>query len=67
MDGYIISDNVYETFLMSRGSNISYGDLDHIKPYFQNLDSQGIISSGWTSAQIEDKGYLVKYYNYGVL
>lgn len=65
VDGYIISDNVYETFLMSRGSNISYGDLDHIKPYFQNLDSQGIISSGWTSAQIEDKGYLVKYYNYG--
>ena len=65
VDGYIISDNVYGTFLMSRGSNISYGDLDHIKTYFQNLDSQGIISSGWISALIEDKGYLVKYYNYG--
>lgn len=65
IDGYIISDNVYQTFLMSRGHNISYEDMDFIQRYFQNLDIQGIISSGWTSALIEDKGYLVKYYNYG--
>ncbi|WP_343084118.1 sensor histidine kinase [Blautia producta] len=65
VDGYIISDNVYQTFLMSRGHNISYEDMDFIQRYFQNLDIKGIISSGWTSALIEDKGYLVKYYNYG--
>lgn len=65
VDGYIISDRAYDTFLMTRGKNISYSDLDSIKFYFKNLNDKDIINSGWTSAKIDGRGYLLKYYNYG--
>lgn len=65
VDGYIISDRAYDTFLMTRGKNISYSDLDSIESYFENLQDRDIINSGWTSAEIDERGYLLKYYNYG--
>ena len=33
--------------------------------FFKQIDRGEIISSGWTAAEINKKGYLLKYYNYG--
>lgn len=65
VDGYVISDTAYNTFLMARNKNIEYSDLDDIESFFQQIDRGEIISSGWTAAEINEKGYLLKYYNYG--
>ena len=65
VDGYVISDTAYNTFLMARNKNIAYSDLDDIESFFKQIDRGGIISSGWTAAEINKKGYLLKYYNYG--
>lgn len=65
VDGYVISDTAYNTFLMARNKNIAYSDLDDIESFFKQIDRGEIISSGWTAAEINKKGYLLKYYNYG--
>ena len=65
VDGYLISDTAYNTFLMARNKNIEYSDLDDIESFFKQIDRGEIISSGWTAAEINQKGYLLKYYNYG--
>ena len=65
VDGYVISDTAYNTFLMARNKNIAYSDLDDIESFFKQIDRGKIISSGWTAAEINKKGYLLKYYNYG--
>ena len=65
VDGYVISDTEYNTFLMARNKNIEYSDLDDMESFFQQIDRGEIISSGWTAAEINQKGYLLKYYNYG--
>ena len=65
VDGYLISDTAYNTFLMARNKNIEYSDLDDIESFFKQIDRGEIISSGWTAAEINKKGYLLKYYNYG--
>lgn len=65
VDGYVIYDSVYDVFLVDRNSNISYSDLSDIKAYFQKLNTQEDISADWTSAEISNKGYLLKCYNYG--
>lgn len=64
VDGYVISDTAYNTFLMARNKNIAYSDLDDIESFFKQIDRGEIISSGWTAAEINKKGYLLKYYNY---
>lgn len=64
VDGYVISDTAYNTFLMARNKNIAYSDLDDIESFFKQIDRGKIISSGWTAAEINKKGYLLKYYNY---
>lgn len=65
VDGYVIADTAYNTFLMARNKNIKYSDLDDIESFFQQIDRGEIISSGWTETEINEKGYLLKYYNYG--
>ena len=65
VDGYVISDTAYNTFLMARNKNIAYSDLDDIESFFKQIDRGKIISSGWTAAEINERGYLLKYYNYG--
>lgn len=65
VDGYMIVDSVYNGFLVSRSSNISYGDLNLIHDYFLEQTKEKIKNSGWTQALIGEKVYLLKYYNYG--
>lgn len=68
VDAYVIYDKVYDTFLMSRSQNIAYEDLPGIETCLETLNKEKLINSGWTSVEIEGRGYLLKYYNYaGVL
>lgn len=65
VDAYIISNQGYKGFLVSRSENIKYDDLKHMDYYFEEELDMNVKNSGWTSAQIHDKGYLMKYYVYG--
>lgn len=67
VDGYVISDSVYHGFLMSRSSNIGYDDMGQIQSYLENMDQTDNKqkNTGWISAQIGNKTYLLKCYNYG--
>lgn len=37
VDGYLISDTAYNTFLMARNKNIEYSDLDDIESFFKQI------------------------------
>lgn len=65
VDAYIIWNKGYKGFLVSRSENIEYEDLKYINTYFDEMLDLNIKNSGWTSAYINSKGYLMKYYVYG--
>lgn len=65
VDGYVITDGVYQGFIMSRNSNIKYKDLAYIDSYMEVFAQKEINNTGWTSAYIGGKGYLWRGYNYG--
>ena len=55
----------YDGFLVSRSENIGYSDLTFIDDFFKDASDRGNKNSGWISAQLNGKGYLMKYYVYG--
>lgn len=65
VDAYIISTREYDGFLVSRSENIGYSDLTFIDDFFKDASDRGNKNSGWISAQLNGKGYLMKYYVYG--
>lgn len=65
VDGYAILDTEYQGFLMSRSDYIAYEELNDIKGYLTGIAEEGIMSTGWVSAQIGGKVYLLRCYNYG--
>lgn len=65
VDAYVITDSVYQGFIVSRSSNIKYKDLEYINSYLDVFAPKEINNTGWTSAYIGGKGYLWRGYNYG--
>lgn len=65
VDAYVIMNAEYQGFLISRGSNIVYEDLDYIKKYLLGSFGNGVNNSGWIMARIGEKDYILKNYNLG--
>lgn len=65
VDAYVIMNTEHQGFLISRGSNIVYEDLDYIKKYLLGISGNGVNNSGWFMARIGEKDYILKNYNLG--
>lgn len=64
-DAYVVFDAEYEKFIMARSNNILYDDLKPIQNYLSGIAGLKKKNTGWISAQMGEKVYLIKCYYYG--
>lgn len=64
-DAYVVFDAEYEKFIMARSNNILYDDLEPIQNYLSGIAGLKKKNTGWISAQMGEKVYLIKCYYYG--